>query len=99
MKAVFRVDAAADLKNIVDHYTSLELTHVADHIISEIDYALMLRCQPGFHRAAPYHADSDTYQIAIPSFPYVVSYRVEETFLDVIGISHTSRSVDTRRHP
>ena len=99
MKAVFRVDAAADLKDIVDYYASLEQTHVADHIISEIDYAMILRCQPGFHRAALYNADSDTYQIAIPSFPYVVSYRVGKTYLDVIGVSHTARSIDTRRHP
>jgi plasmid stabilization system protein ParE len=98
MRVVFRRDAAADLRDIVDYYESLGLARTGDHIISAIDYSVMLRAQPGFHRAAPYHADDDTYQLTVPSFPYVVSYRVEATFIDVIGTSHTARSLDTRRH-
>ena len=99
MKVVFRCDAATDLQDIAGYYDSLGLVQVGDHIISVIEYAINLRAQPGFHRAAPYHADDDTYQLTVPTFPYVVSYRVEKTFIDVIGISHTARSPDTRRHP
>ena len=73
MKIVFRRDAAADLRDIADYYDSLGLARTGEHIISAIDYSVMLRAQPGFHRAAPRRTMPTTTPINLPSLLFPTS--------------------------
>jgi toxin ParE1/3/4 len=87
--------AKRDVLDITDYYTDISPA-LAEHFVDELDATLHSLCfQPrvGSRRYAHFLPDQSLRMWQLDRFPFLLFYRVDSQFLDVLRVLHERRDL------